>query len=49
MQGTFACCATIVDEILSPSDRIADPGGPMKMIFLGEAANDSGSLGFSEA
>src|ERR1700761_8840902 len=49
IHGTFACCATIVDEILSPSDRIADPGGPMKTIFLCEAARDSGSLGFSEA
>src|SRR5689334_14087539 len=49
MQGTCACWATIVDEILSPSERIADPGGPIKMIFFGEAASDSGSLGFSDA
>ncbi|KAH6606987.1 hypothetical protein Trco_006140 [Trichoderma cornu-damae] len=34
MQGTLACCATIVEEILSPNDRMADPGGPMKTIFL---------------
>jgi hypothetical protein len=39
----------MVDEILSPSERMADPGGPMKTIFLGDAASDSGSLGFSEA
>lgn len=39
----------MVDEILSPRDRMADPGGPINMIFLGDAANDSGSLGFSEA
>ncbi|MBE3050140.1 hypothetical protein IMZ48_48115 [Candidatus Bathyarchaeota archaeon] len=49
MQGTFACWATIVDEILSPSERMADPGGPMKTIFFGDAARDSGSFGFSEA
>jgi hypothetical protein len=28
---------------------MAEPGGPMKTIFLGLAASDSGSLGFSEA
>jgi hypothetical protein len=28
---------------------MAEPGGPMKTIFFGEAARDSGSLGFSEA
>ena len=39
----------MVEEILSPSDRMAEPGGPMKTIFFGEAASDSGSLGFSEA
>jgi len=39
----------MVDDILSPKDRIAEPGGPMKIIFLGEAAKDSGNLGFSEA
>src|ERR1700738_1138576 len=49
IQGTLACCATIVEEILSPRDLIADPGGPMKTIFFGLAANDSGSFGFSEA
>jgi hypothetical protein len=38
-----------VEEILSPSDRMAEPGGPMKTIFFGDAANDSGSFGFSEA
>ena len=49
IQGTLACCATIVEEILSPSERMAEPGGPMKTIFFGDAAKDSGSLGFSEA
>src|SRR4051812_34897731 len=49
MQGTLACCATMVDEILSPRDRMAEPGGPMKTIFLGDAASDSGSFGFSDA
>jgi len=28
---------------------MADPGGPIKTIFFGEAASDSGSFGFSEA
>ena len=49
MVGTFADCATMVEEILSPNDRIADPGGPMKTILCFDAARDSGSLGFSEA
>ena len=49
IHGTSACWATIVEEILSPSERIAEPGGPMKTIFFGEAASDSGNLGFSEA
>lgn len=39
----------MVEEILSPRERIAEPGGPMKMIFFGEAAKDSGSFGFSDA
>lgn len=47
IQGTFACWATMVDEILSPRDRIADPGGPIKTIF--DFARVSGSRGFSEA
>jgi hypothetical protein len=38
-----------VDEILSPSDRMAEPGGPMKTIRFGDAASDSGSFGFSDA
>ena len=28
---------------------MAEPGGPMKMIFFGDAARDSGSAGFSDA
>jgi hypothetical protein len=28
---------------------MAEPGGPMKTILFGDAARDSGSLGFSEA
>lgn len=39
----------MVDEILSPRERMAEPGGPIKMIFFEEAASDSGNLGFSEA
>jgi len=49
MQGTLACCATMVDEILSPSERMAEPGGPMKTILCLDAASDSGRRGFSEA
>jgi hypothetical protein len=47
IHGTSACWATMVDEILSPKDRMADPGGPMKMIL--ERASVSGSRGFSDA
>jgi hypothetical protein len=47
MQGTLACWATIVDEILSPKDRIAEPGGPINTIF--DLARVSGNFGFSEA
>lgn len=39
----------MVEEILSPKDRMADPGGPMKMIFCLEAARESGRRGFSDA
>ena len=47
--GTFACCATIVDEILSPSARIAVPGGPRNRIRGSRRASISGSRGFSDA
>lgn len=49
MHGTLADWATMVDEILSPSERMAEPGGPMKMILCFDAASDSGSRGFSDA
>jgi hypothetical protein len=39
----------MVEEILSPRERMAEPGGPMKTILCFEAARDSGSRGFSEA
>lgn len=38
-----------VNEILSPRERIADAGRPMKMIFFGDAARASGNRGFSDA
>ena len=37
----------MVDEILSPRERMAEPGGPMKMIL--DFAKVSGRRGFSEA
>ena len=39
----------MVDEILSPKARMADPGGPKKAMPLAVRANESGSLGFSDA
>jgi hypothetical protein len=47
IQGTLACWATMVEEILSPKERMADPGGPMKTIL--DLARVSGNRGFSEA
>ena len=37
----------MVEEILSPSDRMAEPGGPIKTIL--DFASVSGRRGFSEA
>ena len=47
--GTSACCATIVDEILSPNARIDEPGGPMNRTRGCSCANISGRRGFSDA
>lgn len=48
-QGTLADWATMVEEILSPRERMAEPGGPMKTTLFFNLARLSGSLGFSEA
>jgi hypothetical protein len=47
--GTWADWAMMVDDILSPSNLMAEPGGPMKTIFCLEADRASGSFGFSDA
>ena len=39
----------MVEEILSPRERMAEPGGPMKTTLFFNLARLSGSLGFSEA
>ena len=45
--GTPALCATILEAILSPRDRMAFAGGPIKVML--HLASRSGSLGFSLA
>ncbi len=49
IQGTLACWATTIDEILFPRERMAEPGGPMNTIGRRNAASDSGNFGFSDA